>query len=98
MAKILVPSEESWYDELNTIAYYYEADYENLLKQHIGKIFPDFYTFNFKYPISSPGRKDRKPDMALLKKDLTEWWLIELELGGHPITHIREQVEVFTNP
>jgi len=98
MAKILVPSNECWYDELNTIAYYYEAVYERLIKQHISNIFPDFYAFNFKYAIGSPGRKDRKPDMALLKKDLSEWWLVEVELGSHPISHVRKQVDVFTNP
>ena len=98
MAKLLHISTKSWFDELNSIAYYVERDYEKFINQYISEIFPDFITFGFKYAIASPDRKDRKPDMAFVKKDYSEWWLVEIELGSDDIKHVREQIEVFLNP
>jgi len=98
MSRLLVTHDESWYDELNSIAYYYESEFENFIKQHIAKTFPEFYSFNFKMTINSPNKDPKKPDFGLIKKDFSEWWIIEVELGNHDFNHVRGQVEVFVNP
>lgn len=93
-----MPNTGDWYEELPIISSYYESEYEAKFKQHVGIVFPDFFVLTIRETINSPGRKPRKPDLVLIKKDLSEWWLVEVELEGHQLSHVLEQVRVFVAP
>lgn len=97
MSRILVASEESWYDELNAIASYYEAEFERKIRQQVGAVFPDYHTSSFKLEIQTDQKEARKPDLAMVHKDFRDWWVVEVELIGHSLSHVLEQVSVFTH-
>lgn len=96
MSRILVASEESWYDELNAIASYYETEFERTIKQQVIAVFPDYYTSSFKLEIYADQKEAKKPDLAMVHREYRDWWIVEVELGGHDFTHVFEQVSVFT--
>jgi len=97
MSRILVASEKSWYDELNMIASYYEAEYERKIRQQVGAVFPDYHTSSFKLEIQTDQKEARKADLAMVHKDFRDWWVVEVELVGHSLSHVLEQVSVFTH-
>lgn len=98
MARLLFPTDESWYDELRIISSYYEAELENTLISHIETIFPDYVAIKYKRDVHTPsGGQGRAPDMALIKRDYSDWWIVEVELGHHDLGHVKSQVEVFAN-
>jgi len=100
MSKILVTdTDNSWYDELSAIGYYYETEFEKVLANHISGIFPDYISIPLKYTFTSDVYTGTKvPDLLILRKDLSEWWITEVELSHHTVTHISEQVAVFSRP
>jgi hypothetical protein len=98
MARILIPQYGEWYEEMAVVSCYYESEYEAKFKQHVGSVFPDYFVLTIKDTISSKNRKPRRPDLVLIKNDLSEWWLVEVELEGHALTHVLDQVRVFVNP
>ncbi|MCK9424729.1 MAG: hypothetical protein M0Q21_01665 [Ignavibacteriaceae bacterium] len=86
------------FHELHTVAYYSESELEDKLFQHFETLFPDFYFFPFKINIKDQNlNKKKQPDYSFLKKDLTEWWVVEVELYGHPVSHVKDQVDTFLN-
>jgi len=96
MSRILVASEARWYEEQNVIASYYEAEFERKIRQQVGAVFPDYYTSSFKIEIQTDQKEPRKPDLAMVHKDFKDWWIVEVELIGHPLPHVIDQVSVFT--
>ena len=98
MARILFPSDESWYDEMKVISSYYETELENMILSHVETVFPNYITIKFKKDIyTSSGGQGRAPDLALVNKDYSDWWIIEVELDKHTIDHVKSQIEVFVN-
>ena len=97
MSRILVASEARWYEEQNIIASYYEAEFERKIRQQVGAVFPDYYTSSFKREIEAYQKESRKPDLAMVHKDFRDWWIVEIELVGHPLSHVIDQVSVFTH-
>lgn len=95
MARLLTTDPPSWFDELNSVAYYGETEFEIELKQHLHNIFPNFYAFSYKLKVQNSDGVTKKPDLALLKKDYKEWWIIETELENHTLEHVKSQVEIF---
>jgi len=96
MSKILVPAEQmgDWYEELSVVSSYSEGEYEEKIKQYSKAIFSEYYTIRFKQEVVKDGRK-KKPDLALIALDYSSWWVVEVELSGHSVDHVIEQVEVF---
>ena len=97
MAKLLITKERSWYDELKEISSYYEAELESLIRQHVSHTFPDFFTVKYTRVINAENYKPKKPDLAMIRKDYKEWWIVEVEREYHTLDHILDQVTVFTN-
>lgn len=95
MSKILFPDQEKWYDELNTVAYYSEKQFERSIRQYLCTIFPDFIGFSFSLTLTD-GTNRNKPDLALIKKDYTEWWIVEVELGTDNFNHVKQQIQTFS--
>ncbi|TSA24356.1 MAG: hypothetical protein D4R67_11975 [Bacteroidetes bacterium] len=96
MARILTTYDSSWYDELNSVASYSETDFERRIKQHISKIFPDYISFGFKKTVQDNTFRNR-PDLAMIRKDYKEWYIIEVELGSDYFPHVKRQIETFIN-
>lgn len=94
MSKVLVTSDESWYNELNSVAYYGETEFEKSIKQHLKNIFPDYMAFSYKRTIEGEEHNNR-PDLALIRNDYEEWWIIEVELGTDNFDHVKKQIKTF---
>lgn len=98
MARILFPSDEGWYDEMKIISSYYETELEDMILSHVESVFPNHITVKFKKDIyTSSGGQGRAPDLALINKDYSEWWIVEVELDKHSLEHVKSQIEVFVN-
>ncbi len=95
MARLLVMADNSWYDELYLTASYSEYQFQRKIKQHVESVFPDYYTVSFHLPIESEQREARKPDLAMIRKDYKDWWIVEVELSYHNLDHVIGQVKVF---
>lgn len=96
MARILVPQEPAWYDELNTVAYYLESEFETRILKQAKEVFSDYYVCKLKVDFNYSGLV-KIPDLGFIRKDYKEWWVVEVELGDHPFSHVEEQVDVFLN-
>lgn len=95
MAKI-IDSNDIWFQEVAPRSYYNEGDLERTIVQNLEIIFPEFKAIPFKKELLDPGRnKKSAPDLAMIKIDYSEWYLIEVELGGHPIGHVIDQITTF---
>ncbi|MBC7949004.1 MAG: hypothetical protein H7Y42_14055 [Chitinophagaceae bacterium] len=96
MSRILVTSDEAgpWYEELSVVSTYSEGEYEDKIKQYAENIFSEYHTIRFKLGVDSFGLT-KKPDLALIAKDYSAWWVVEVELTGHTVEHVLEQVNVF---
>ncbi len=98
MARILFPIEESWFDELKVVSSYYESELENTILSHVETVFPNYVAIPYKKDIYASGvSQGRAPDLALINKDYSDWWIVEVELEGHDLKHVKSQVNVFVN-
>jgi hypothetical protein len=89
MAKILLGDE--WFDELASTSLY-ESEFEKLLFQEAPRIFPEYHPVPFK-PIVLSEDGDAKADFALIHKEYRSWWVVEAEMGHHPLEgHVIPQV------
>src|SRR4051812_49009123 len=74
----------------------FEAEYERVILQEAGALFPGRSLVEFKPLVVSAESKGR-PDLALVDIDFGNWWVVEVELGHHPLhQHVLPQVETFS--
>jgi hypothetical protein len=98
MARILITPEGRWYEELRSVAYYSESEVEKRIIQHAKSLFPNHYVFRFKRDIVHRGTENKKrPDLALIRHDLSAWAIVEVESGQHGLDHVLSQTRVFIN-
>jgi hypothetical protein len=96
MAKVI--RQDVWYQEIYPTIFYSEEDLERSIIHNLELIFPQFIAIPFKKDLrDSVNNRTKRADLALIKNDCTEWFVIEVELGGHGITHVVEQIESFKN-
>lgn len=89
MPRLLVSGE--WYDAVAAESIY-ETDYEAMLVSHAPALYPTFHLVPFKALVHSDDG-DAIPDLALIDKQYREWWVVEVELGDHPLRgHVEGQV------
>lgn len=87
-----------WYQEVAPRSFYDEEDLERAIIQNIGTIFPQFNAFLFKKSLYDPTRKKwNTPDLAMVKFDYSEWYIIEVELGKHNKNVVLDQIRTFYN-
>jgi hypothetical protein len=91
MARLLI--EREWFDSISPDAIY-ERDFENLLLANAEYLYPSYSMARFKALVESEyGRA--KADLALIDNDYRDWWVVEVELGSHPLRgHVEEQVTI----
>lgn len=93
MAKILHNGD--WYEQLSTEALY-EEEYERILAEHAGSLFPSYRLLPFKKTVYSDTGA-AKADFALVHRKYRDWWVVEAELGHHPFEgHVRPQIETLS--
>ena len=96
MSRIFIPTSGRWYDELKAVAYYGETELESWIQQHAHSLFPHHYAIPFKKNVTSKSTgKNRKPDLALIRRDFSAWVVVEVELERHELDHVLEQARVF---
>jgi len=94
MTKILVGDE--WYETVDPGAYY-ESEFERVLVQKSGVIFPAFHALPFKKVVSSETDSARA-DYALIEKGYREWWVVEVEMSYHSLSgHVIPQIRTLAN-
>ncbi len=92
MARIL--KDREWYEPLSPGAMY-ESDYEALVGQHADAIFPQFHYVPFKCCVESD-YDSAKADFALIHRQYVEWWVGEIELSTHSLSHVERQVRTLS--
>ena len=94
-SKILYTNSE-WYDEIDPLSFY-EKHFEETFLSKIHEVYPDFIGIPFALKITSANGENSKPDLAMIRKDYKEWYIIEAEMGRHPWKgHVEKQVRVFS--
>lgn len=91
MARLLINGE--WFDSISPESIY-ESDFEDLLLMNAQYLYPTFFAARFKGTVESEhGRA--KADLALVDRSYRSWWVVEVELGSHPLrSHVEQQVAI----
>ena len=78
----------------------YEKDYQGFVKKLAPKLFPDYHILDIELKTASykTDSSPKKCDLLFVKKDYSEWWVVEVEMYHHSIdNHVRPQVEVLAS-
>lgn len=102
MAKLLstqqILNDKTWFQEIYPTSFYNEDDLERAIILNLETLFSGYYALPFKKALKNNiNGKDKKPDLALIRHDYKEWYIIEVELAGHDIQHIKDQIDTFYN-
>ncbi|EAQ48814.1 hypothetical protein [Leeuwenhoekiella blandensis] len=85
-----------WYDEIDPLSFY-EKHFEETFLSKMHEVYPDFIGLPFSLKISTSKGENSKPDLAMVRKDYKEWYVIEAEMGRHSWDgHVEKQVRVFS--
>ncbi len=77
-------------------SYSNEEQFEAIVQAELDRTLPEFFVIPFKKDIESPSGRRNCPDLAIIAKDLSCWFLIEVELSHHSLkNHVLPQVETF---
>lgn len=91
MARIL--HNDEWFEEIASRGHY-EIEFEKVLRQEAEHLFASYQLVPFKTTVYSEEDADgREPDFALIHTSYRSWWVVEVELGHHPLGgHVLPQV------
>lgn len=91
----ILDSQIEWYDEIDPLSFY-EKHFEETFLSKIHEVYPDFIGISFSLKITNSDGENSKPDLAMIRKDYQEWYIIETEMGRHSwVDHVEKQVRVF---
>jgi hypothetical protein len=92
MARVLVNG--VWFEGIASTELY-ESEFERMVEQDAGLLFPRWRLAPFKVDVDS-GFGVRRPDYALIDKKYRQWWVVEIEMAHHSLEgHVLPQVEAF---
>lgn len=75
-----------------------ESDFEAQVLRVASKIMPNFNAASWKPLVKDRHGHGAKPDLAMISRDLENWYVIEVELASHSIPqHIAPQLETLAN-
>lgn len=84
-----------WFEEFDPSTYL-EDDLEKTIISRAEIVFPDYYMLPFTKIVEYNGETS-KPDLCLIKKDYSVWYIIEVELAKKSFEgHTEKQVRVFS--
>jgi hypothetical protein len=93
MSKVLFNGE--WFKQISVSALY-ETEYERVFSSNVELIYPGYYLVPFKLTVSDEA-DSAKADFALIHKECRDWWIVEVELGSHPLEgHVLPQVRTLS--
>lgn len=85
-----------WYDEIDPLSFY-EKHFEDTFLSKMHEVYPDFTGIPFSLKVSTSLGENSKPDLAMVRNDYEEWYIIEAEMGRHSWDgHVEKQVRVFS--
>ena len=95
MARILIHAEDqvsdSWYEQIepSTLA---ESEFEDMIVLHAQYVYPEFHVVPFKKTVDTvdpaTGEAARvRPDLAFIDRNYREWWVVEVEMTYHGLSH-----------
>ena len=86
---------DDWYEEFMP-GTYVEDDLEKTILSKADYVFPDYYMLPLKQTIHY-NEESSDPDLCLIKKDYSVWYVIEVELAKKPFKgHTEKQIRVFS--
>ena len=84
-----------WYEQLSHRSFY-ETEFEAIVEQNAEPLFPGFRLVPFKLTVHADSMGSGRPDLALVRNDYGEWWVIEVELTSHSLFgHVIPQIAKF---
>jgi len=87
---------DDWYEEFEPGSYI-EDTLERIILSRSEDVFPDYYTLPLKKTIEYNGESSQ-PDLCLIKKDYSRWYVVEVELAKKSFKgHTETQIRVFSN-
>lgn len=87
-----------WYHELSPSTYFSEEDLERMILLNFRSIFPRHKLFVYKRDLWDPvNNRNKRADFAMVHENYDEWYIIEVELSGHSLGHVKDQIESFYN-
>jgi hypothetical protein len=93
MAKVLLNN--VWFSSVRSNSWL-EEDYEELIRQYSGILFPQWVCAPFKADVTGEDGATKRPDLALIDPNYRTWWVVEVELASHSLaSHVLPQVEAF---
>lgn len=96
MARVKLDSD--WFSEIIPSSFYDEEDLERSLKLNLENLFPDFKVIDFKMDlVNSNTGKTNRADLAIVKNDYSEWYIVEVELSTDDLGEVVKQVDTFLN-
>lgn len=76
-------------------ASYTEVEFEEHCIRALSCIYPDYLCIRFEVPFTLDG-KVSKPDLAMISKRMSHWYVLEVELASHSLEfHVLPQVKAF---
>ena len=81
MARILV--RDQWYRQLSP-GTLYESEFERVIQQHAEILYPGYFLVPFKVTVQSD-EDSARADFALVSKNYTSWWVVEVEKQNHSL-------------
>lgn len=95
MAKLLA-EESKWFNQIEPFAFFNEEMFTELFIQSVDRVYPDYFCIPFNDEVTIAGKlPSYKPDLALVRQDLTAWIVVEVELHRHSGTHPSNQINTF---
>ncbi len=74
-----------------------EAEFESYAVKALVCAYPDYKCVPFAGTFAHPDSGARKPDLALVARNLSHWFVIEVELTSHSLVHhVLPQIRAFT--
>jgi hypothetical protein len=73
-----------------------EAEFEHFVVGTMTRAYPKYSCFLFGGTFVHPDWGAKRPDLALVARDLSHWFVVEVEIGSHSLErHVLPQVRAF---
>ena len=86
---------QTWFESVRSESWN-EADYEQVVMNNAGILFPQWIAVPFKTNVVGDDGTIKQPDIALIDRSYRRWCVVEVELASHHfVNHVAPQVEAF---
>ncbi len=97
MSKVLDDYNQKWFKELSPSSFFNESDLESTVQTYLSKHLINCFVLRGKIRvINNETNKVNIPDLIIVDKEYKEWYVVEVELSNHDLSHIKSQIDTFT--